>query len=215
MNRLFPFWQELRKNLIDMGDGSFAERVDSRPSADLLTSNNPPAVRSAMVMASGRVMVDDAHSRIHQGVMYVASHLIASLADGASFNVILTTPANDWPHIVPIPSLDGGADFYIYEAPTFTGGTSVLVINQNRNSANTCGGTVVHTPTITDAGSPLLLSYHMAGGTGPQSSGAEGGFDREFTLKNSTSYLFRMTNQSGQTKRGGMVLNFYSAPLIA
>lgn len=185
-----------KSKLIDLFDGFYAPVV-------------------AIVAASGNAPADDPHSRIHQGVFYSASEIVAALADDASFDMIITTPADDWPHVAPLPSLDGSADFLIYEAPTFTGGTAVASINHNRNSSNTFGGTVVHTPSVTAVGSPILISHHLAGGTGPMASGVGGGqFEREFILKASTSYLFRLTNKSGLVQRGGTILSFYSAPLI-
>lgn len=180
---------------------------------DLFDGFYAPVV--AVVTASGNAPADDPHSRIHQGVFYSASEIVGALADDANFDMILTTPADDWPHCAPEPSFDASADFLIYEDPTFTVGTSVDVVNHNRNSANTFDGTVVHTPTVTVPGTQILISDHVPGGTGGNASGSTAGqFANEFILKPSTSYLFRLTNRSGQANRGGIILNFYSAPLI-
>jgi len=40
MNRPFPFWQDLRKLLVDRGDGTHAERVEAYPPAKLLTDDD-------------------------------------------------------------------------------------------------------------------------------------------------------------------------------
>lgn len=40
MNIKFPFWQELRKLLVDMGDNTYAERVEAYPPKVLITDNN-------------------------------------------------------------------------------------------------------------------------------------------------------------------------------
>lgn len=181
---------------------------------DLFDGTYAPIV--ATVSASGSRQADDPHSRIHQGVLYSASEIVDALADDAPFDMIITTPADDWPHVAPEPSFDASADFLIYEAPTFDGdGTSVDVINHNRNSQNTFGGAVVHTPTVTAVGTQILISDHVPGGTGGNASGSTAGqFANEFILKPSTSYLFRLINRSGQANRGGIILNFYSAPLM-
>lgn len=155
----------------------------------------------------------DAHTRIHRGEMFRAGIIVASVANDASIDVVLTTPADDWPHIVFLPALDGSADAHIYEAPTFTGGTPLTVINHKRYSVRTWGGAVVHTPTVTDAGTQIL-GCHIPGGTGPQSSGSGGDFQGEFPLKPATSYLFRLTNRAGQSKRGSVCLSWYTAPEI-
>jgi hypothetical protein len=40
MNIKFPFWQEVRKLLIDRNDGAFAERVEAYPPTKLMTDND-------------------------------------------------------------------------------------------------------------------------------------------------------------------------------
>lgn len=179
--------------------------------ADLVKSGD--GARVAVLLASGGRPADDPHTRIHQGVMYECGSIVAALANDAAFNVILTTPAADYPHAVMHPSLDGSLDVSIYEGAAFTGGTSLTINNLNRNSANTFSGSAVHTPTISDDGAQLM-GCHVAGGTGPHAGGTGNGFDFEWMLKPSTNYLFRITNRSGQAQRGGICLYFYSAPLI-
>jgi hypothetical protein len=168
------------------------------------------------LLASGSLVADDPHSRIHQGVMYTVSYRIASLANDGTLGVAITTPADDFPHVVAIPAIGGTAYFDFYEGSTISDGTALDVNNNNRNSANTFGGTVVHTPTVTAVGTPLLLGYYIAGGSGGTASGSTdaASFDAEWCLKPSTTYLFRLTNKSGQSRGASLVLMFYSAPLI-
>lgn len=45
MNTKFPFWQELRKLLVDRGDGTYAERVEAYPPKVLMTDNDGPYAR--------------------------------------------------------------------------------------------------------------------------------------------------------------------------
>jgi len=40
MNLNFPFWQQVRKLLVDMGDGTYAERVEAYPPKVLMTDGN-------------------------------------------------------------------------------------------------------------------------------------------------------------------------------
>ena len=40
MNKPFPFWQELRKLLVDRQDGTYAERVEAYPPAKLMTDGD-------------------------------------------------------------------------------------------------------------------------------------------------------------------------------
>lgn len=39
-NIRFPFWQEVRKLLVDRQDGTFAERVEAYPPAKLMTDDD-------------------------------------------------------------------------------------------------------------------------------------------------------------------------------
>jgi hypothetical protein len=45
MNKPFPFWQDLRKLLVDRQDGTFAERVEAYPPAVLMTDADGPYAR--------------------------------------------------------------------------------------------------------------------------------------------------------------------------
>ena len=185
--------------------------------SDLMSRVEPGRreIKAAIHVASGSPVADDPHTRIHQGAMFTASYRTADLDNAANLDLILTTPADDWPHLIAKPAIGGGADFSFYEAPAFTGGTAVAAHNNNRNSARTYGGAIVHTPTVTEPGSPLLLGVYLPGGTGGQATGSAGvGFEAEWVLKASTSYLIRLTNRSGQSRRASIALMFYSAPLI-
>ena len=157
--------------------------------------------------------VVDSHTRIHMGTMFRAGVLVADIADDASINLIITTPEDDWPHIVFHPALDGSADFAVFESPTFTGGTAVTPYNLKRTSLNTWGGTVVHTPTISNDGT-MIMQCHIPGGTGPHAGGSSNGFGEEWVLKADTSYLIRLTNRSNNAQRASLCPVWYSAPLI-
>lgn len=52
MNKFFPFWQEIRKLLVDRGDGTFAERVEAYPPKVLMTDSDG---------AYSRIRVDVGH----------------------------------------------------------------------------------------------------------------------------------------------------------
>lgn len=158
--------------------------------------------------------VVDAHTRVHMGAMFRAGVVVGNVANNASIEVIITTPADDWPHFIFQPAFDGSADFAIFESPTFTGGTAMPSYNMKRTSARTWGGTIVHTPTITNDGTQIMIG-HLAGGTGPHTGGGDSeGFGSEWIFKASTSYLLRLTNRTGNTNRGGFSPTWYSSTLI-
>ena len=163
--------------------------------------------------AGGIPFVADAHTRVHRGEMFRFGIIFASLANDATFTIALTTPDDDWPHVVAHPALDGSMDFQVLEGATITGGTELTIHNHKRYSEKVSGWTAVHSPTISDEGLSFY-NCHMPGGTGPMASGSANGFDDEFPLKSSTTYLFRITNRSGQARRGSLCVIGYKAPEI-
>ena len=168
----------------------------------------------ARVMYAGGVRpVVDGHTQLHRGRMFHASTTFAGLANNASYNVIFTT-ADDCPHVVTMPALDGSFEYDIYEGVTFTGGTAVPIANHKRTSDNTYAGAFVHTPTITDDGTTITGPKFFPGGSGPHSGGAIGDFGDEIICKTATSYLFRITNRAGAAKSGGFSIQFYTSPEI-
>lgn len=60
-NKLFPFWQELRKLLIDRNDGTFAERVEAYPPKVLMTDGDGTNARLRVDVA--RVVTSSATSQ--------------------------------------------------------------------------------------------------------------------------------------------------------
>lgn len=183
--------------------------------ASLMTGGG---IKSKMLAASGNPIADNAHSRIHQGVLYHCGHLAASVADGASIDIGLTTPQDVALHLLTDIDIDGSADILISEGVTFTGGTAISVINQNRNSTNLSGVVAVHTPGGIVLGTQIrnchisgaTASGGGGGGAGGLAGGAASGFDFELILLPSTKYLFRLTNRSGAASRASLCPFFYT-----
>lgn len=160
-------------------------------------------------------MARDPHTQVHRGRMFTAHTINESLSDNASMDVAITPPADDWPHLIVEPGISGTSELRFYEGATVTGGVAMPAHNHLRTSSRVFGGTIVSAPTVSDTGSPLLLGMVVPGGAGPMAVGAaQSGFDTEWALKAGTTYLIRLTNRSGQTRRASLVLTFYSAPLI-
>ena len=172
-----------------------------------------PSMAAALFSGDVRPVVDG-HTQLHRGRMFHASTVFTGLANGATYNVIFTTAADDYPHIVTMPALDGSFEYHIYEGVTFTGGTVVPIANHKRTSANTYSGAFLHTPTITDDGAAITGPTFFPGGSGPHSGGTIGDFGDEIICKPATPYLFRITNRAGAAKSGGFSIQFYTANMI-
>lgn len=181
---------------------------------DLKPHSNPsvPAVRIAQFNNAGELVdagssfalitIPIEHQRTHEGRMFTGGKLwdsSAKIADGASAEILLTSPANLSPHFMVEAECGGAAEFYLFENTVATGGTAVPIYNRNRRSTTVSGCTLVHTPTVSDAGTQLDQSY-IPGGAGHKSGGAAGGFSGEYILKLATSYLVRIKNVSGSAQ---------------
>ncbi len=159
-------------------------------------------------------MLDDPHSRLHRGTMYHCSALTSTLGDGVNFQMSLTTPDDDRPHMIIEAACGGDADLLFYEGATVSAGMIEDVPNHKRTSSNVWGGVMRVSPTVTDAGT-LLSSQFMPGGSHSQAVGSAQTFGLEWVLKPSTTYLIRMTNRSGSAQRASIGCDHYSSPLIA
>lgn len=164
--------------------------------------------------ASGRRIADDPHSRVHQGVMYHCSAINASVASDANFDMLITTPADDYIHMIIEAASGGLSEVRFYEGAAFSGGTPEAVMNVKRTSTREWGGTMVTAPTVSDVGT-LLSAQVMPGGVKNQAVGGDASFSIEWICKVSTNYLIRLTNRSGGATRMSIGCNHYSSPLIA
>jgi hypothetical protein len=79
MNIQFPFWQELRKLLVDMGDGTHAERVEAYPPKSLLTESK------------SRLLVEPGQSGFFEG-RYFRTFQKLEVPSGQSRTIRATVP---------------------------------------------------------------------------------------------------------------------------
>lgn len=145
--------------------------------------------------------IDYVHKKVHDGLMYHAEYLAASIANNASLDLLLTTGAV-MPHLVISPSTGGACTFYLYSQDgTFnvTGGTPVPIYNMKRSSAAVAGiMAIAHTPVVTNPGTTPIITRFIPGGSSQQTrigGGVRTG--TEWILKPSQKYLMRLTNVSG------------------
>lgn len=171
------------------------------------------AARCSMYMAGSIQPAADAHSRVHRGELFCASILIANLSSDASFDVAVTSGLTVATHVVPMPTLGGTFDFYVYETPTFTLGTSLAAHNQKFGSTNTLDATFVTSPTVTNAGTQRRV-FELPGGSGGQAVGGSADFGAEIYLPAAGKALFRMTNVSGQSRSGSIMIFAYNTSPI-
>jgi hypothetical protein len=147
---------------------------------------------------------------LHEGRAFYAYYLNGDanqLADDASIDIAVAWAAGKYPHLVFDVNCGGDAEFTIYENATVTGGTSFTAINRYRSSANTSSSAILINPTVTTTGTALTGEF-LAGGSGGQAGGAAA-FSFQYVLAPLTTYLFRLTNRSGQAHMAHLMIEWY------
>jgi hypothetical protein len=143
----------------------------------------------------GLITIDAVHSEVHKGdgFSHTEKHAIAN---GASFDVLMINPAGNRPHFRSLTIADGAPmDVELFEGTTVSAnGSTMGVLNTDRNSANTNNMTLFSGPTITDDGS--LIEFNFVVGDRKAGGTAESPV-LEWILKEDTNYLLRVTNNSG------------------
>lgn len=165
-------------------------------------SNSDEERRSWDQRVHARTTIESTHRMIHDGFSFHATHRAATLADTASFDVLIAVSAATFSHWNGLlySLSDSPCDIETYEGTTTSAdGTVITPYNRNRNSSNTPGAVLTHTPTITDLGTKIHDRFVPdQGGTGINDVGAiSPNFGEEWITIPSTKYLMRLTNNSG------------------
>jgi len=184
------------------------------------TEFDVPAWREELkVLIEGTIKTrTSVHDNIHQDKAFTAYLNDGALDSGSAINVYLETSATsgECPHIIFDIHGSDSFDFEVLENPTVTSntGSQTDVINKNRQGSNTSKvfdnstlpveGKVSSNVTVTADGTVLLEDFVALG----HKIGGEVGFDREFILKPSTKYVFRMTSR-GTNIRAHINLDWY------
>lgn len=158
-------------------------------------------------------VLDIGHSEIHYGQMFTTSQQNASLASSGTLLFEIITPDSGYVHLKEMFLLsEGKAQVELIEAPTITTGTTPLTaLNRNRTSSNTADVVVKSNPTAISAGTEL--ENFIIGAEGTPSISLPGNFnmDSEWVLKQSTTYLFRVTNLEASAKAVTAILHWYES----
>lgn len=121
------------------------------------------------------------------------------LADGESIDIVVTPPEDKSIGIGFIARIGGDAELKVYENVSgVTGGTVFVPRNRNRQSNKTSQSGVIVQPTaVTTNG--VLYEEIIIGGSRGSAAGATLQGDYA-VIKADTSYLFRLTNRSSQSR---------------
>ena len=153
-------------------------------------------------------IIDVNHLRLHEARAYYAYKqytYAAGLAAGSSIDIALAFPSGVTPHAVFGYGGSGEMEFYIYEAPTTSGGTPLTIHRRNRNVLTSSVGAAVVAPTVSSVGTEIMGEFVPANKQG----GGSQNYTFEFVLKPLTTYLFRLTNVNAQPHAANLMIEWY------
>lgn len=167
----------------------------------------------AMILAgsdSPLIVADINHVRLHEGRAYYVYYLNGDanqLDNDASIDIAIAWASGVTPHLVFDVNCGGDAEFQIYEGAVVSGGTPFTAINRHRSVGSTSQSASLINPTITSTGTALTGEF-LAGGSGGGAGGAAA-FSFQYVLAPLTTYLFRLTNRSGQAHMAHIMIEWY------
>jgi hypothetical protein len=149
----------------------------------------------------GVKIIDSDHGYIHDGDFYEA-FFNETIATGASVLITITTPDDLYVHYrnEKINTSGDKIKVELFEDATIaSGGTAFTPINHNRVTTKISKVSVVRAPTlVTGADGSLIAQTFIGGGTGlgGNRNGAETVQTNEYILKQSCTYVVKITNDS-------------------
>lgn len=159
------------------------------------------------------VSVDYPHHEIHEGNHYLVVRN-DTLGSGAKIQMIINTPDTGFVHFLCLHRSSGEANIELWRSPTVSAlGTALTVSNNNDLFGDNSGVEFTHTPTISNAGTPLPGHYDHFG-QGQTTGGASRG-DSEVVLRQSTLYLINATSEAASndvTVKGSFYIDSGDAP---
>lgn len=143
--------------------------------------------------------IDYPHHEIHDGSGYFLTDTV-TIGNGATREIrFATADTTKWPHFTLEVAGTAKTQLDLYETTTkaHVAGNVLTPRNRNRNSSNTSGMTVCHTPS--GSGDGTLIASVLFGtdtGSGVNRVVAGGGIGSrgEIILKQNTAYLLRITS---------------------
>jgi len=142
---------------------------------------------------SAIAIVDYPHHEVHQGSYFFICNNV-NLGNGGVFDISFVTPnTTTWAHMLfNISANDGEGSFKIFEGATVNvAGTALTPRNSNRNSLNASVLTARIGDTFTATGTDIYTQFVGSGKTGGKLTR-----QNEIILKQNTTYIFRVTNET-------------------
>ena len=157
--------------------------------------------------AYGLPTVSTLEAHIIQGDAYSAGAVSTSLANGANLDLAIAFGSGIEARLGVDGICGGNGMGYFYEGATVSGGTPLGSINLDRNSTNTSNSAILLSPTVTSTGT-TIGQYILLGGVKKKAAGGDVSA-ASIILKPLTTYLLRLTNNSGSAQPAEIILTWY------
>jgi len=158
---------------------------------------------------SSRAMetIDYRHHEIHNGNHFFVQGQTDVTGAATNFDVLIIVPnTTSWPHAFFHIRTEDEFVIVLYEGTTVSAnGVALAEVDNNRNTANTAGGTTFFGPTVTTTGTSILSSKTGSAG----SFGGQSQLEYEIILAQNTNYLFRLTKSGAGTHWIDFKLEWY------
>ena len=165
----------------------------------LVSTSGPPVNPIANLETHALIVVEYSHHEIHGGSAYFV--IYSALADDTDvIEIRIQTPdTTKWAHMTIDIEAALAATVEMWEPTTKTheAGNVLTALNRNRNSTNTSGLTICHTPGGAQAGAATITEYVGAATvSGRVSAGGHAGGRNELILDQNNDYLIRVTSRA-------------------
>ena len=146
--------------------------------------------------------IEFAHMATHDDVLVTASDYVADVDIAAPLNYRIQPAAGVDLHAVLVIGASGPCLIEVFRGPTASGGTSVLYMRHNQNSAKVTAEVLFRNPTVGATGTKVYQT-RLPGTTGGQPSSRIGGqtrADEEMVIPAASPMLIRITAEADNTK---------------
>lgn len=194
---------------------SKGKETGQKQSLILITDSNLPNIDVSRVFVDKGEhinMLPWEHVYLHNKLRYIINRYDAALANNGTIDIVITTGADYAAHIIWEARVAGDVLLQVFRDPTgVADGSALGVVNRSQEApirASTVSALL--NPTIVGDGTELGPGgIYLPGGTGGVAGGETGTGRDEFIIPVSTSFLYRLTNQSGQARKTNLSFDFY------
>jgi len=165
--------------------------------------------RSDTIVKSIKV-VDLNHYHVHREKFYSVGHLFATVADDSYVRVLVINGHNYDLHIGFEVVAEGNSYIKGFRGGTFSNnGTGLTEMNHVGKSARTSNAEGFHTPTVSGAGTQIVPTTLIVGGSGPKTSGGGAKSLAEYIIPSADNFYVEVQNKGGATKDISINISWY------